>query len=135
MLHAIRRAKERWGFELSVDDLERINQMYDTQSLRPYGRARKPEGRRRVIAILTYENREIPVIWDCRLRTIVSFYPAESLPAIMDDLRRMSADGQSHHPKPPRGNLKPSWMDEEEWNTRISKTVRQQEAELSEDES
>jgi hypothetical protein len=33
MLHAIRRGKERWGLELSLDDLERINQMYDTQSL------------------------------------------------------------------------------------------------------
>jgi hypothetical protein len=117
MEHAIRRAQERYGWTLSVDELEALNKQYNSKALEPLGVS---DGRphRRILCLVRVEPHVCLAVYDWRQKTIVTFLPEHDRDAVLElvNQRRRSRDARTP------GELKrPSWMEQEQWESQRMK--------------
>lgn len=71
ILHAIRRARERYGLELSVADIEDLARLIQKQATKRV----KAVSNTRVIHELECQNRTVWVVYDKKRHTLVTFLP------------------------------------------------------------
>jgi hypothetical protein len=71
ILHAIRRARERYGLELSVADIEGLARMIQKQATRRV----RAVSNSRVIHELECRDRTVWVVYDKKRHTLVTFLP------------------------------------------------------------
>lgn len=71
ILHAIRRARERYSLDLSVADIEQISKMIRTQATERV----KSLSNTRVMHRLNYKQKTILVVYDKKRHTLITFLP------------------------------------------------------------
>lgn len=71
ILHAIKRARERYDLELSIADIEGIAKMIRTQNTKRV----KALSNSRVVHELKYKSKTIRVIYDKKRHTLLTFLP------------------------------------------------------------
>lgn len=71
ILHAIRRARERYGLELSIADIESLAKIIRTQTTKKV----KALSNSRTVHELTYQGITVLVIYDKKRHTLVTFLP------------------------------------------------------------
>jgi len=80
ILHAVRRAKQRYGIDLTHDKLVAItNQIIRKQSLYLGKRSKGTE-----IHVVTLEDKELPVYWSPGLKTIATILPPEAMERLQE---------------------------------------------------
>ncbi len=105
----MRRAKERWGVAIDVEEIGALNVVIRNGLGRPLKRNRnKKNGRAFWVTTLGMER--IPVIYDFSLNTIVTVLPADC-PAVLRDIHYPFATENASRDQCSRSNLS-SYCDE-----------------------
>ena len=120
MLHAIARARERWGLELTLEALDAINRTFSSKTFVPVGRTPR-NGVRRIVCFLLYADKKMPVVWDANSKTIVTFLPLMAL----EEIEQLLSERSEEHKRWQRMRNKigqvlkrPHWMSKEDLETR-----------------
>lgn len=120
MLHAIARAKERWGLEITIEALDAINRTFSSKNFVPVGRTPR-NGVRRIVCFLFYADEKMPVVWDATSKTIATFLPMTAL----GEIEQLLSERREEHKRLQRTRNKitqvlkrPHWMSEEDFQTR-----------------
>jgi hypothetical protein len=75
IFHSIKRARQRYGLELSVADIESIAKIIRTRASERV----KALSNTRVVHRLTYKKKVVLVVYDKKRHTLVTFLPKESM--------------------------------------------------------
>lgn len=97
-LHATRRAKERYGIDLSDADLAAIEEQVRSNAARPIGVSRTHEERTRYV--VTWQDRIMLVIFDHRTDSLITFLPPDDL-AFYDEAQTPTHHEAEAHPRQP----------------------------------